>query len=115
MWITTTKGYYSIVKYDGDTTHFIVRSRVKGDIEAMWPNAKVVAWPDRDYAFRARIPKWDVIEAMEEAIQAIDYPNFKCAVKDKRRLPYYGWVWSLMADMQDALEPSNRPYQKPIG
>lgn len=109
MWITTTKGFFSIVKYDGDTTHFIVRSRVKGDIEAMWPNARVVAWPDRDYAFRARIPKWDVIEAMEEAIAAIDYPNFKCAVQDKRRLPYYLWCWSVMADMQHDLAGKEAP------
>lgn len=75
----------------------------------MWPNARVVTWPDRDYAFRARIPKWDVIEAMEEAIQAKDYPNFKCAVQDKRRLPYYGWVWCVMADMQQALGPHTKP------
>lgn len=52
MWVTTTKRMYSIVKYDGDATHFIVRGRVKGDIEAMWPKARVVAWPERDNAYR---------------------------------------------------------------
>ncbi len=103
MWITTTKGFFSIVKYDGDTSHFVVRSRVAGDIEAMWPNARVHHLPERDYRYRARIPRWDVIEAMEEAIQAIDYSNFKCAVEDKRRLPYYLWCWSVMADMQHDL------------
>ena len=101
--ITTTKGFFSIIKYDRDTSHFVVRSRVAGDIEAMWPNARVHHLPERDYRYRARIPRWDVIEAMEEAIQAIDYSNFKCAVEDKRRLPYYLWCWSVMADMQHDL------------
>jgi hypothetical protein len=103
MWITTTKGFFSIVKYDGDTTHFIVRSRVKGDIEAMWPDARVVSWPDRDYAYRARIPIGQVAEAIDLAVQDISYSNFKNAVIDKRRPHDYGLVWLAMANMQDAL------------
>jgi hypothetical protein len=105
MWIFTTKGFFSIVKYDRDARNFVVRSRVEGDIEAMWPAARVHRWPERDYLFRALIPKWEVAEAIDLAVQAIDYQNFKDAVIDKRRSYDYGLVWLAMADMQAALEP----------
>jgi len=108
MWIFTTKGFFSIVKYDGDTSHFVVRSRVKGDIEAMWPNARVHRWPERDYLYRALISKWEVAEAVDLAVQGIDYPNFKDAISDKRRSYDYGLVWLAMANMQAALEPKSK-------
>jgi hypothetical protein len=105
MWIFTTKGFFSIVKYEGDTSHFVVRSRVRGDIEETWPDARVLTWPDKDYLYRARIPRWDVIEAMEEALEAIDYTNYKAAanVEDPRRSVYLGMIWAIMSDMQEAL------------
>lgn len=110
MWVFTVRGFFSIIKYD-DNKSFVVRSRVKGDIEAVWPNARVHHLPERDYAFRALVPRWEVADAIDLAIQNIDYTNFKQAAfaVDHRRSEYYGMVWAILADMQDALEPKTKP------
>jgi hypothetical protein len=104
MWLYLKDGFYSVVSY-GDATHFVVRARVKGDLEALFPGHKVTRWTDKDYLYRALVPKYEVAEAIDLAIQGINYRSFKDAVLDKRRGPYYGMVWAVMHDLQDSLEP----------
>jgi hypothetical protein len=62
-----------------------------------------------------RIPHEQVASALAREVTSIDYSNFKAAVGlvDKRRAPFYGWVWNVMGDMQDELEASACPYRKP--
>jgi hypothetical protein len=102
MWIYLKDGFYSVIS-SGDRSHLIVRARVKGDLERLFPGYGITRWPDRDYLYRTLVPRYAVAEQIDLAVQGIDYENFKNAVLDKRRGPFYGMVWAVMSDMQDAL------------
>lgn len=104
MWIFTKRGYYSVIQYPNDPDHLVVRARVRGDIEREFPAVRVVhELPDRDYRFRARVPRSQVVAVFSRAIQEVNYSNYKSAVLDRRRASDYGLVWLAMANMQDAL------------
>ena len=111
MWIFTKKGFFSIVQDKDDENYLIVRARVKGDLEALMGNnaALLNGYPieedaGSDYRYRVRMER-DVAEYfLLFAMKDIDYTNYKAAVYsvDPRRSEYYGMVWAMMADMQDA-------------
>lgn len=102
MWIYTEAGFYSIVEDRETPGLLLVRARVKGDIERLWPKAKVEHTPESDYAFRARIPRSTVSKVLAQETKDIDYNNFKDRVyhQDKERAYWYGRVWSIMTCMQ---------------
>jgi hypothetical protein len=104
MWVFTTGGFYSIVADRDHPERLLVRARVAGDIEAMWPMAAVEKTPDHDYGFRASIPRHIVAHLLAEETKNIGYDNYKSAVKDRRRLIEYHQVWNILAEMQDALK-----------
>lgn len=112
MWICTNKAFLSIVepspadrKLHGDV--LLVRARRQGDIEAVFEKlaGKVEKRPERDYLFRAYIPRPTVANVIANSISAIQYPNFKDSVKNKLLHDAYARIWSVMA----ALQPT-RPY-----
>ena len=82
----------------------VVRARLRGDLHHLWPKAVVDWTPRRDYAHRTRLPRGEVAEALSREVTSIQYDNFKASVRDKRRAPFYGWIWSVMADAGDALD-----------
>jgi hypothetical protein len=41
MWIFCESGFYSIVQHEDDPNTLIVRARIKGDLERLFPRAKV--------------------------------------------------------------------------
>ena len=107
MWIYTTDGFYSVVQKDWG---LMVRSRVKGDLEKLFPkkmHRHIIQTPDADYLYRILVGRDEFEEAMIKAMRRINYPNFKDAVheKDKRRVAYYTRVWATMYQMQDAFRP----------
>jgi hypothetical protein len=103
MWVFTSTGFYSIVIDRDNSDRLLVRARVAGDIEALWPKAEVVENKGTDYRFRASIRRNDVEKTIYKAVKAIDYDNFKSAVRDPRRAIDYGKVWSQMSIMQQLL------------
>jgi hypothetical protein len=103
MWIFCDKGFYSIVADRDDPDRLLVRSRIAGDIERVWPQAKVTEGEGTDYRFRISLPRRLVGHRLSETVKEIGYDNFKSAVKDHRRSKAYFRVWDVMAEMQDAL------------
>jgi len=99
MWLFHPKGFVSIVADSTDTNRLLVRGRVKGDIEALFPAAKVTVTPDRDYRFRASIERWEVAARAAELIGDISYPNFKDAAPANRHRTYMD-VWTAMWKLQ---------------
>jgi hypothetical protein len=103
MWIHTQKGFLSIIQPPGETDDkfLLVRARVKGDIEAHFPEAKVGFTPHRDYRFRSLIPRIRVRDVIAKTVFSIDYDNYKDSITDRRRREWYSKVWSDMMDMQE--------------
>ena len=83
MWIMTNNSYLSIVRKDCGPAELVVRARRAGDIEKVFPNAKVTRQTDSDYLYRAVVPRDVVKQALAAMIDLIDYPNFKDSVEDR--------------------------------
>ncbi len=99
MWICLNNAFLSIVEPIPPTVAG-VRARRKGDIEAVFASAKVERKPERDYLFRALIPRAEVAAAIAEQVRGIGYNNFKNSVKNKRLHDAYARFWSIMAELQ---------------
>ena len=55
MWLFTSKSFLSVVadKENPKGDRLLVRSRIAGDIEELFPSADVMETPYADYRFRA--------------------------------------------------------------
>lgn len=109
MWIFSKDVFLSIVEDADQPTWLLVRARVKGDIEKVFPDAIVKRTPNADYRFRTTLDRDTVANAVNDAILDIDYGNFKNAVTDKRRKVPYTRVWFEMSEMQEKLNPREIP------
>ena len=101
MWIFLPESFVSVVQKPGDTDMLTVRARIKGDIESVFPEAKVEANKGTDYKYRARVPRATVAQVMHDQVMALNWSNFKGAVKGKKRHDAYMNVWSAMYAAQD--------------
>jgi hypothetical protein len=104
MWIFLRNSFLSIVecKDSADPKMFLlVRARLRGDIERLFPTAKVSEDGGSDYRFRAWLPRALVAKVLSREVDQIDYGNFKAAVMDyNRRAPAYFAIWLAMAHLQ---------------
>lgn len=100
MWIFLTNSFISVVQKPGDTDLLTVRARIKGDIEAVFPDAKVEVGKGTDYKFRAKIPRVVVAKVLHDQAMGVTYSNFKGAVKDHKHHDAYMKVWSAMYAVQ---------------
>ena len=102
MWIVMNNSFLSIVKDRDKKDRLLVRARVEGDIERVFPKAKVKTNLGSDYKYRAFIPKCIVSKAIKKSIENIDYDNFKNSVPldDSFRHDVYLEVWSKLLALQ---------------
>ena len=103
MWISRSDSFLSIVALAGpaaDPAQLLVRARVAGDIERVFPTATVTHAPQHDYAYRAVVPRIQVATALAAAVHSIDYPNFKNSVLDQARHDAYLECWMAMHELQ---------------
>lgn len=101
MWIFLKDSFLSIVdKGDASGRTLLVRARRPGDIERVFPDAQVAAGGGTDYAFRARIDREQVAQALASQVRAIRAPNFKDTVTETGRHHAYMDVWSAMLRYQ---------------
>ena len=101
MWLFLSNSLISIVQKPGDTDTLTVRARIKGDIENVFPDAKVEANKGTDYKYRAKVPRETVAKAMHDQVMAVKYSNFKSSVKNTERHDAYMDVWSGMYKIQN--------------
>lgn len=102
MWIFLNNSSLSIVSHWDLPDHLLVRSRIEGDIEQVFPSAEVEHTPKFDYPYRAVIAREVVAEVMASAIAAIDYGNFKNSVTDRDRHTGYFGIYASYNRMQAA-------------
>ena len=108
MWLVTTKGFLSLVQDRHDSDILQVRARIREDITAHFPGAKIIVAHGGDYRYRARISKAQVaVKLAELVLNDLHYTgHFKDVALAKgpnnasRRKAYYA-TWSAMAGMQD--------------
>ena len=84
MWICFSESFLSIVDASDEPGALLVRARRAGDIEAVFPNAKVTQSIGRDYLYRAQIKREEVSAVLAEQVMKLAYPNFKSSVADPR-------------------------------
>jgi hypothetical protein len=108
MWIALSDSFLSIVAHYDDPTKLLVRARVKGHIEAVFPKAKVYQREGSDYLYRADIDRGEVREAVGKRLQDIDYSNFKNSVKNRALHDAYAVFWTIMYGLQTRLARSQR-------
>ena len=104
MWLFTSKSFLSVVadKENPKGDRLLVRSRIVGDIEEVFPGANVMETPNADYRFRAWVSREKVDKAISEYVQNLNYINFKNSVEDQDRLKPLMRVWSTMHEHQEA-------------
>lgn len=110
MWIVLKDAFLSVVvpsaadrrRFGNEQTGdlLMVRARAQGDIDKVLPFATVHETPDRDYRFRAIVPRSRVAEAMALEVDRIDYGNFKNSVAEDDRHDAYAEVWQAMFRFQ---------------
>jgi hypothetical protein len=100
MWIALNNSFLSVVFKGCRPDELLVRARRAGDIEKVFPNAKVTRTTKSDYLYRAVLPRDVVKQAMAAMIDEIDYPNFKDSVQDGSLHAAYVGVWHAMAGLQ---------------
>lgn len=99
-WLCLNNSFLSIVAHYDDPTKLLVRARVKGHIEAVFPNAKLYRRENSDYLYRADIAREEVMHAVSDRLFAIDYTNFKDSVTNGPLHRAYQDVWSTMGKLQ---------------
>jgi hypothetical protein len=97
MWIVLNNAFLSIVAANDKPDEFMVRARLRGDIEAVFGDVfEVTSSKARDYRFRALIPRKIVAAVIADQVMAIDYGNFKNSVTDEQRHDDYFRIWQVM-------------------
>lgn len=106
MWIFLSGAMLSIVdqrakgsglrnRSPGPDDMLVVRARVRGDIQRVFWQVKVIEDEKTDYRFRALVPRWKVSEMLADQVRSLDYGNFKGSVPDDERHDVYQEVWAI--------------------
>ena len=108
MWICLNNAFLSIVAKECGPDELLVRARRPGDIERVFPAAKVTSRTGTDYQFRAVVSRQEVASAMCSAVESIDYDNFKSSVSDRKLHDAYAGFWNIHARLQPSPPYSSR-------
>lgn len=113
MWVFMSDSFLSIVAHREHADFLLVRARAEGDIEKVFPQAKVHYTPTHDYAYRAILPRPVVAKALALYAEGIDYTNFKNSVHDRDRHGFYFAAYNALLGLGRKLR---RPaaYTEPI-
>ena len=115
MWLFLNNAFVSIVAplpnrgVDPDD-FLVVRARIQGDIERLFPKAKVTSSKATDYQFRAVVSRDDVATKIaEQVVLGINYTNFKDSIPkaDNKRHAAYLRVWAIMSNEYAIKSPLN--------
>jgi hypothetical protein len=101
MWICLNNAFFSIVDTNIAGDKLLVRARRKGDIERVFPGAKVTRTPGRDYLYRAPVSREDVALTIADQVRNITYDNFKNSVRDDKLHTAYSGFWHIMSRVQE--------------
>lgn len=101
MWLCLNSAFISVVADRNDKGRLLVRARVAGHIEAVFPKADVFTDAGADYFYRAFIDRNEVAQAISREVRGIDYDNFKSSVADQALETAYLGCWRIMHQLQE--------------
>lgn len=101
MWISLNDCFLSIVSKDCARDELLVRARRRGDIDKIFPEAKVIVTDAADYQFRAVVKRDAIAAALAGEVARITYSNFKNAVDNGPLHDAYLRCWTAMASVQE--------------
>ena len=102
MWVFLNNSFLSIVENRNNKEELLVRSRVRGDIDKIFPDSNIFEMENSDYKYRSYIKKIEVSEKIREIVTNINYDNFKNSIsksEDQRHSSYLN-VWYEMRKLQ---------------
>ena len=102
MWIALNNSFLSIVENLDNSDELLVRARVKGDIENVFPEAQTFEDQSADYRYRAFLKRQLVAAVIADKVSSINYGNFKSSIykSEYRRHDAYLKVWSDLRVLQ---------------
>lgn len=103
MWVFLNNAMLSAVQHRSKPGFLMIRARLAGDLQRVFPRAKVQTTPGGDYRFRCVVKRATLEAAMVKAVRSIDYDNFKSSIHgEPDRSSAYMACWSAMLRAQDA-------------
>lgn len=114
MWVYMRNAFLSIVAHQDRPRRVLVRARLPGDIQSVFPGAVVNETPDADYRFQAVLLRTEVSDALRANVEQIDYDNLlDSVVMGSRyqaiRYPAYYSAWTAMTGAQYWLQEVGEP------
>ena len=100
MLIFTRNAFISIVDHPQDDRFLVVRARISGDIEHVFPEAEVFERPGSDYRFQATVSRERVAQRIASHVKEIHYESFESSIEDGDRRQAYIQVWTAMYEEQ---------------
>ena len=100
MLIFTRNAFVSIVDHAQDDRFLVVRGRISGDIEKLFPEAEVFERPGADFRFQASVTRDRVAHRVAHLTKEIHYESFESSIEDPERRQAYIQVWSAMYEEQ---------------
>lgn len=100
MWLFLPNCFLSIVAARDNPQNLLVRARVAGHIQNIFPKAKVFEMEDADYKYRALISRNCVVKVFSKQVDSIRYDNFKDAVSESAFKLACMRVWGIMRGIQ---------------
>ncbi len=100
MWIFLNDAFLSVVAHRHQPNALLVRARVAGDLERVFPGVDVAMTPSADYRYRATVSREEVARVLAEQVAGIGYDNFKNSVTQHDRHDAYFRCWSAMNELQ---------------
>jgi hypothetical protein len=79
VWVSTKRGFYSVVAHAHDDSLLVVRSRARDDLLELRDLAPgIEAWREAsaEYPWRADLPRDEWADVIAGLIDEIDYENF---------------------------------------
>lgn len=109
MWIFTNRGMLSCVQHRDHPNVLLVRSRDRETLDELFPDYEPIENLAADYRWRVIVPKHKVAQVVCQAINDIDYPNFKDSVRDDDLHNAYMGCWSVMHRYQTRVSNGHLP------
>ena len=109
MWIFTSQGMISIVRHREQPQLMMVRARQPEVLDYLFPEISLIVTPDADYRYRKEVPQSDVLEAIDEYLEDMEYDNFKNSISDHDYHNACSRVWSVMYNYQQGMEELKLP------
>lgn len=105
MWVYLNNAFLSIVAHRAKPDILLVRARLKGDIERVFPKAEITESARSDYRFRAEVKRKEAGKVLGEIAAGLKYDNFKHSVDEPDRHDAYVKAWQAMATLQRRRHP----------